>query len=110
MCDTIFALKRGESVVYREDFRYLIAPNAWLLGSILSLSASELAAAESALHVAADLAQQQLSSDAKALAADETLLEHALEGADAAVAVLGYAGKQLDIVAKAGHKRQAPGL
>ena len=89
----------------RQHFRYLIAPNTWLLRSILSLSSSELAAAESALCVAADLAQQELSADLQALDDDATLMEQALEAADAAVAVLGYAGEQLDSVAKTGLKR-----
>ena len=89
----------------RQDFRYLIAPNTWLLRSILSLSSSELAAAESALSVAADLAQQELSADLQTLQDDATLMEQALEAADAAMAVLGYAGEQLDSVAKTGLKR-----
>lgn len=46
----------------RQNFRYLTAPNARLVASILSLSTSELAAAESALRVASDLAQQQLTA------------------------------------------------
>ena len=46
----------------RRNFRYLTAPNARLVASILSLSTSELAAAESALRVASDLAQQQLTA------------------------------------------------
>ena len=92
-------------MVRRQHFKYLIAPNTWLLRSILSLSSSELAAADSALSVAADLAQQELSADLQMLKEDATLMEHALEAADAAVAVLGYAGEQLDSVAKTGLKR-----
>ena len=61
----------------RQHFTYLIAPNTWLLRSILSLSSSELAAAESALSVAADLAQQELSADLQTLEEDATLMAHA---------------------------------
>ena len=92
-------------MVRRQHFRYLIAPNTWLLRSILSLSSSELAAAESALSVAADLAQQELSADLQTLEDDVTLMERDLEAAHAAVTVLGYAGEQLDSVAKTGLKR-----
>lgn len=101
------ATPKAEScpMMRRQHFRYLIAPDSWLLRSILSLSSSELAAAESALSVAADLAQQELSADLQTLQDDATLMEHALEAADAAVAVLGYAGEQLDSVAKTGLKR-----
>ena len=54
--------RRCRLVLCRRDFRYLIAPDARLVASILSLSTSELAAAESALRVASDLAQQQLTA------------------------------------------------
>lgn len=54
----------------RQRFHYLIAPSARLLTSVLSLSSSDLAAAESALHVADELAQQQLTVSLKALTGD----------------------------------------
>ena len=100
-------ISKAESclMMCRQCFSYLIAPNIWLLRSILSLSSTELAAAESALSVAADLAQQELSAELQELKDHATLMEHALEAADAAVAVLGYAGEQLDAVAKTGLKR-----
>ncbi|CAL5220409.1 g2420 [Coccomyxa viridis] len=93
-----------QNAIIRQHFRYLIAPSAALVACILSLSSSEVAAAESALRVASDLVKQQLSLDTNALAGDETRMEPALEAASAAVALLGYAGEQLDKLASAGHK------
>ena len=61
-------LPEDGSSVCRQHFRYLVAPSAALAVCILSLRSSELAAAESALRVAADLAECQLSLAAASLA------------------------------------------
>lgn len=89
----------------RQNHRFVTAPNARLLRKILSLCSSRMVTAESALHIACELASGQLHVPLEDLADDATEMERALEAANILVDVLDFASSQLDDLTKAGHKR-----